>query len=47
LKRGHYVLIGGAALFVAGIIIAIIWALPIARQIQTDTAILQGEEIAP
>jgi hypothetical protein len=46
LKRGHYVVIGGAALFVIGIALTTIWALPIAKQIQQDTALLQGREIA-
>jgi hypothetical protein len=42
LKRGYYVLIGGAALLVAGVAITIIWALPIAEQFQREATALQG-----
>jgi hypothetical protein len=42
LKRGHYVIIGGAALFVIGIAVIVVWALPIAGQIQKETKLLQG-----
>ena len=42
MKRGYYVLIGGAALLVAGIAITIIWALPIAEQFQREATALQG-----
>jgi hypothetical protein len=47
LKRGHYVIIAGAALFVAGIIVVVAWALPIADQIQKENAFLQGEQLNP
>lgn len=46
MKRGHYVIIGGAALFVAGIAVVIAWALPIAAQIIKETSTLQGEQLA-
>jgi hypothetical protein len=45
LKRGHYVIIGGAALFVIGIAVIVAWALPIAGQIQKETAFLQGSAL--
>jgi hypothetical protein len=45
LKRGHYVVIGGAALFVIGIAVIVAWALPIAQQIQKETALLQGSAL--
>jgi hypothetical protein len=45
LKRGHYVLIAGAALFVIGIVVVAAWALPVAEQIQRDSALLQGEQV--
>ena len=45
MKRGYYFIIGGAALFVAGIAIVTIWAVPLAQQIGRETAILQGVEL--
>ena len=42
MKRGYYVLIGGAALLVAGIAITIVLALPIAEQFQREATALQG-----
>ena len=45
MKRGHYVIIAGAALFVIGIVITAAWALPIAEQIRKETVLLQGKEI--
>ena len=45
MKRGHYVVIGGAALFVIGIAVVVAWALPIAGQIQKETAFLQREQL--
>jgi hypothetical protein len=42
LKRGYYVLIAGAALFVAGIIVTIAWAVPLAAQFERETTFLQG-----
>lgn len=45
MKRGHYVIIGGAALFVIGIAVIVAWALPIAAQIQKETALLQGSAL--
>ena len=47
MKRGYYVLIGGAALFVIGIVVVAAWALPVAEQLQRDSAILQGEQVNP
>lgn len=45
MKRGHYVVIAGAALFVIGIAVTAAWALPIAEQIRKETVLLQGKEI--
>ncbi len=45
MKRGHYVVIGGVALFVIGIAITVIWALPIAEQIRRETVFLQREQL--
>ncbi len=45
MKRGYYFIIGGAALFVAGIAVVTIWAVPLAQQIGRETAILQGVEL--
>ena len=45
MKRGHYVVIAGAALFVIGIAVTMALALPIAEQIQKETVLLQGEEV--
>lgn len=45
MKRGHYVIIGGAALFVIGIAVIVAWALPIADQIQKETVFLQGSAL--
>ncbi|HXV47058.1 MAG TPA: hypothetical protein VD736_10345 [Nitrososphaera sp.] len=47
MKRGHYVIIGGAALFALGISVIVAWALPIAEQIRKETAFLQGEQLNP
>jgi hypothetical protein len=47
LKRGHYVLIGGAAVFIAGIALTVIWALPLAQQLGKDTSITQGTKLSP
>jgi hypothetical protein len=46
LKRGYYVLIGGAALFAVGIALTVVWALPVAEQLQKDTTILQQVSLA-
>jgi hypothetical protein len=46
MKRGHYVIVGGAALFVIGIAVVVAWALPLAAQIIQETSTLQGEELA-
>jgi hypothetical protein len=46
LKRGYYVLIGGAALFAIGIALTVVWALPVAQQLQKDTTILQQVSLA-
>lgn len=45
MKRGHYVIIGGAVLFVIGIVVVVAWALPIAEQIQKETVFLQGSAL--
>ena len=42
MKRGYFILIGGAAIFVVGIVLTIAWALPIATKIQQETSIVQG-----
>jgi hypothetical protein len=47
LKRGHYVLIAGAALFIIGIAVTVAWALPIAEQIQKETSFIQREQLNP
>lgn len=47
MKRGHFVLIGGAALFVIGIILTAVWAIPIAQQIQKETANIQAAQLDP
>lgn len=46
MKRGYYVLIVGAALFAIGIALTIVWALPVAEQLQKDTTILQQVSLA-
>jgi phosphoribosylformylglycinamidine (FGAM) synthase PurS component len=46
LKRGHYVLIAGGAIFVAGLVLTVAWALPLAAEIQKGTTILQGRDVA-
>lgn len=47
MKRGYYVLIGGAAVFVIGIALTAIWALPLAQQLDRDTSITQGTKLSP
>jgi hypothetical protein len=47
LKRGHYIIIGGAVLFAIGIAVVVVWALPIAEQIQKETAFMQREQLNP
>lgn len=47
MKRGYYLLIGGAAILVAGIVLAAVWAVPIAQQIERDTSSLEGTRLAP
>lgn len=46
MKRGYIVLISGAAIFVAGIVLTVVWALPIASQLQQETSIVQGANLA-
>ncbi|MGI0020017.1 MAG: hypothetical protein ACREAY_06070 [Nitrososphaera sp.] len=46
MKRGYFVLIGGAAIFVVGIVLTVIWALPIASKLQQETSIVQGANLA-
>ncbi len=45
LKRGHYFLMGGAAVFIIGIVLTVVYALPIAKQIQKETSILPSTAI--
>lgn len=47
MKRGYYVIIGGAAVFAAGIALAVVWALPLASQIQQETSLVQGASLEP
>ncbi|HVX02226.1 MAG TPA: hypothetical protein VHA09_03655, partial [Nitrososphaera sp.] len=46
MKRGYYVLIGGAALFAIGIAMTLASAVPIATQLQKDTTILHDVSLA-
>jgi hypothetical protein len=41
MERGYGVIIAGAAIFVLGIVLTTVWALPLAEQLQSDTRILQ------
>jgi hypothetical protein len=45
LKRGHYLVIGGAAAFVIGIAVVAAWALPLAEQIQKEAVLTQQEQL--
>ena len=45
MKRGHYVLIAGGVIFVAGLVLTLVWAFPLATEIQKGTTILQGRQI--
>lgn len=45
MKRGYYVLIGGAALFVIGVVVGMVWAIPIAEEIQRDTVTIPRLEL--
>lgn len=47
MKRGHYILIAGGAIFVVGLVLTTAWALPLAAEIQKGTTILQGREMGP
>lgn len=47
MKRGHYVLIAGGAIFIAGLVLTFVWAVPLATEIQKGTTILQGRELNP
>lgn len=47
MNRGYYVLIGGAAAFVIGIALTLIWALPLGQQLDKDTSITQGTRLPP
>lgn len=47
MKRGYYVLIGGAAVLVVGIVLTAVWALPLAQQISKETSIAQGTKLSP
>jgi hypothetical protein len=41
MERGYGVIIAGAAIFVIGIVLTTVWALPLAEQLQAETRILQ------
>ncbi|NWG37989.1 hypothetical protein [Nitrososphaera sp.] len=45
MKRGHYVLIAGGVIFIAGLVLTVVWALPLATEIQKRTTILQGRAL--
>lgn len=47
MKRGYYVLLAGGVIFSAGLILTATWALPLAKEIQKGTAILQGRDVRP
>lgn len=40
MERGYGVIIAGAAIFVLGIVLTTVWAIPLAQQLQSDTTIL-------
>jgi hypothetical protein len=46
-KRGYYVIIGGAAVFVAGISLVVAWALPFASRIQEEASLLRDASLEP
>lgn len=41
MERGYGVIIAGAAIFVIGIVLTVIWAMPLAAQLQQDATIIQ------
>jgi hypothetical protein len=45
LKHEHYVVIGGAALFVIGIGVVVAWVLPTAEQLGKDKAFMQRDQL--
>ena len=45
MKRGHVILIAGAALFVAGIVVAAIWAISFGASFLQDNTIVGGTTI--
>ena len=47
MKRGHIILIAGAALLVAGIAISIAWGISLAGSFVADNTIIHSEELAP
>ena len=47
MKRGHIILISGAVLFVAGIIISAVWAIPFAGSFLRDTTMVAKTSIDP
>ena len=47
MKRGHVILIAGAALLVAGIAISIAWGMSLAGMFFADNAIIHSEALAP
>jgi hypothetical protein len=47
LKRGYYILIGGAAVLAVGIVLTAVWALPLAQQLGKETSITQGTKLSP
>jgi hypothetical protein len=47
MERGYGVIIAGAAIFVIGMVLTTVWALPLAQQLQADTTILNQLTIFP
>lgn len=47
MKRGYVVLIIGAALLISGIIISILWAVPLTSTILSENTIVSGASIKP
>jgi hypothetical protein len=47
MKRGHIILIAGAGLLVAGIVISAVWGVSLASSFMADNTIIQRTSIAP
>ena len=45
MKRGHYILIAGAAILVIGTVLTIVWALPLAEEFERGATIMQGQQL--